>query len=1093
MPPHSDPELKAIARASLRADDSRSVVERCDGLLIGHAEEHGGDVAGDPGERWVLFERPGAAVAFAEGLHRDMETLRVRDGIDAGYRIGVHVGEIRRSAVSESTEIGAGAGQERRGDSAASPAGEAAEVAERLALLATTGQTLVSGPVATLARAADTDHGGRVWMSHGPYRLGSAKPGLEVVEVGERGLAPLTPPRSGGSEGSPGLGPFIPGRSVGKYDIVEVIGRGGMGVIYRARDTELGRDVALKTLPWSLESRPARLRRFEREVRTLGSLNHPNIVTLHSLELAEGTRFLVMELVEGGSLDENLPEGGMTFPQLRKILSPLCEALTAAHRKGIIHRDLKPSNVMLTTDGRVKVLDFGLAKPLGRTADDSADATTQEGDLLGTMPYMAPERLRGDLGGPESDVFSLGVLVYELATGRRPFPSRGYTVIQEILGGRFDDLSGRRPDLPAWFVDLVHDCLAPEPDSRPADAEEVLARLRDERRTAVATLPSADPPEDPPRKRSRWALAAAAAVALALSGAAFWSARERGAPPETIAETPTAEPAALSTARPKARIAVLPFESRGAEEPDVFAAGLTTEITSRLAAVPDLGVISSRSTARFAGGTESIREIGEILGVDWVVVGEVRWDPVKEENPHVRVTPQLVDVDTESQAWSESLDLRLDDFLGLQAMIAERVMAALNREGVGMSVVESSPPDIDPTAYRHFLRGLYLEAQPDYSPAHRFAVADAYAAAVAADPAFARAWAHLSQACSMLIHLRHDASPDRRKQGVDALLQAAALGGDDPSTHLARATYEYWVERRYGRALDAVEAALVAAPSNAEALAMGAYILRRSGRWDATIERLGRAIALSPGDPSLALQRGATALWMRDLDLAESDLDRAIQLAPHLAASYWYRAWIEWSRGDLAAASRILASMPGPGGDPRVHWYRWRQDMYAGDWDAATARLDDMPEGWVRTIDVVRPVAALRAEVLRASGAPESDVRAAWEAALGPLETALEEAPGDPRLTSSHAVALAGLGRADEARALARRAEELQGDDAYEGPSYTEHRAWVEALLGDHDEAARLLGELVARPSGLSAELIALDPRWVGPLGERIVPTPPGP
>ena len=274
------------------------------------------------------------------------------------------------------------------------------------------------------------------------------------------------------------------GMRLGKYEIVAPIGAGGMGEVYRARDSRLGRDVALKVLPAGTAADAERLARFEHEARTVAGLNHPNIVTLYSVEDEEGVRFLTMELVEGEGLDRQVAPGGLPFARVVELGIAVADALAAAHEKGVVHRDLKPANVMLTSDGRVKVLDFGLAKLADSNANHAAQAATvaalsATGQIVGTVPYMAPEQLRGDAVDSRTDLFALGILLYELATGRRPFEGATFGLISSaILRDRPASLSSMRADAPADLQRIVARCLEKEPGARFQTAREVSNELR---------------------------------------------------------------------------------------------------------------------------------------------------------------------------------------------------------------------------------------------------------------------------------------------------------------------------------------------------------------------------------------------------------------------------------------------------------------------------------------------------------------------------------------------------------------------------------------------------------------------------------------
>ncbi len=280
--------------------------------------------------------------------------------------------------------------------------------------------------------------------------------------------------------------PLAPGTRLGNYQVLAPLGAGGMGEVYRARDSRLGREIAIKVLPSDVDRDAGRLARLEREARVVASLNHPNIVTLYSIEDADGVRFLTMELVEGETLDRHRIRGGMPAERVAELGLALAEALVAAHARGVIHRDLKPGNVMLARDGRLKVLDFGLARPaMTRQALDLTRATTVEGpltvagELVGTLPYMAPEQLRGEPLDARTDLFALGIVLFELLTGRRPFEgSTPATLSSAILRDPPPPISSLRPDAPAHLVTLITRCLEKEPSRRFASAAEVASALR---------------------------------------------------------------------------------------------------------------------------------------------------------------------------------------------------------------------------------------------------------------------------------------------------------------------------------------------------------------------------------------------------------------------------------------------------------------------------------------------------------------------------------------------------------------------------------------------------------------------------------------
>jgi TolB-like protein/Tfp pilus assembly protein PilF len=407
------------------------------------------------------------------------------------------------------------------------------------------------------------------------------------------------------------------GRTIAHYKITDAIGAGGMGEVYRATDTKLSRDVALKVLPVDMARDPERLARFQREARAVAALNHPNIVTIFSVEEFEGLHFITMELVEGRSLDRLIPSGGLSADKIVEIAQALCGALAAAHEKGIIHRDLKPANVMVTADGRVKVLDFGLAKET--RAANSADATmtsasnTKAGVVMGTPAYMSPEQIAGRAVDYRTDIFSLGVVLYEMSTGRRPFEAQSSAELaSSILRDTPPLVTDARSDLPADLARIIQHCLVKNAPERFASAQEIRSGLR-----GVATTPA--PVRAPALTSSRAATQPDSGSARADEG--FW-------------------------------LAVLPFKYTGGNA-DIasLADGLSEEIVTGLSRFSYLRVIARGSTSRYAGESVDVRAVGRELGARYLMEGSLR-----QAGSTVRAAVQLVDAATGANLWAETFD-----------------------------------------------------------------------------------------------------------------------------------------------------------------------------------------------------------------------------------------------------------------------------------------------------------------------------------------------------------------------------------------------------------------------------------------------------
>ncbi len=497
--------------------------------------------------------------------------------------------------------------------------------------------------------------------------------------------------------------PFTPGARLGNYEIVAPLGAGGMGEVYRAKDLRLGREVALKVLPADVASHPDRLARFEREARTVAGLTHPNIVVLHSVEDDRDVRFLTMELVEGQSLDQHVAPGGLPLARVLDIGIALADALTTAHEKGVVHRDLKPANVMLTREGRVKVLDFGLAKLAAELPGSDLEVTqaatlaaplTSAGLVVGTAPYMAPEQVRGEPVDARTDLFALGILLYELATGNRPFTgATSADVTSAILRDAPPPLMRARADVPGDLERVVGRCLEKNPRERFQTALDVGNELR----------------------RVRQAV-------------------ERGAPPVSRDAPPT-----------PVSIAVLPFsDMSAARDQEYLCEGMAEEIMNALTQIEGIRVASRTSAFREGRSGDALAAIAHALSVGHVLEGSVR-----TAGARLRVTAQLTDVASGYQLWSERFDRESLDVFAIQDEIAAGVVGAVKaRLGPGAHAVHARPPVHDLEAYRSYLKGRHLRAVEDAAGA-----LSAFQDAVRLDPAHAPSWTGLAEITVFSAHM----------------------------------------------------------------------------------------------------------------------------------------------------------------------------------------------------------------------------------------------------------------------------------------------------------------------------------------------------
>jgi serine/threonine protein kinase/Flp pilus assembly protein TadD len=618
-----------------------------------------------------------------------------------------------------------------------------------------------------------------------------------------------------------------------------------MGEVYRARDPRLGRDIAIKVLPERLASSPERLARFEREAKAVASLNHPNIVTLYSIEEAAGTRFLTMELVEGRNLTSLVTPGGLPLGQMLDLSIPLADALVAAHEKGVVHRDLKPANVMVTREGRVKVLDFGLAKltqpepdlALSQAATMGAPLS-EVGQVVGTAPYMAPEQIRGEAVDVRTDLFSFGVLIYELATGRRPFTGQTFAdVSSTILRDDPPALTSIRSDLPGDLERIVCRCLAKQPHERFQTALDLANELRGLKRVL-----------------------------------------ERGVAPAQKASGKVAS------------IAVLPFMNRSASADDeYFSDGLADELLNLLAKIKGLRVTARTSSFSYKGKNTTIAQVGKELDVATVLEGSVR-----KSGNRVRISVQLVQVSTSSHLWSESYDRTLEDIFAVQDDIAQCVVKELRATLLGEEADSRASGEVrsevaraakgratNPEAHRLYLQGRHLferSARADVAKAIEY-----LKQALALEPEFAHAWATLGGAYAREADLGWVPVTEGYGRAREAVERARTLEPNLAEGHVGMAWIQMLHERDWGGAEASLRSALDQAPGDTQALRRMGMLIMNQGRVGESIEMYRRAIEQDPLSPATYHSLGIALNVLGRHAEAEAASRKALELAPQRA------------------------------------------------------------------------------------------------------------------------------------------------------------------------------------------------------------------
>jgi len=856
------------------------------------------------------------------------------------------------------------------------------------------------------------------------------------------------------------------GRTLGHYRIVEKIGEGGMGEVYRAHDERLDRAVAIKVLPEAVAGDSDRLRRFESEAKAVAHLDHPNILSIHDFGTEDGVAYAVMELLEGESLRELISKGSITTGKAVDYAKAIADGLAAAHEKGIIHRDLKPENVFLTKDSRVKILDFGLAKLKLPDADLTTETPTETldtspGGLIGTVPYMAPEQVQGEPADQRSDIFALGVVLYEMLTGHRPFG--GSTTVETaaaILKEDPEPISVAAPAVSPALGSVVLKCLEKRPKDRFSSAHDLSLTLG-----AIDTAAS----QDRSVISKRWPHILAVVIAAAI--AIFFV-----FPPEGLFERLAEQPAEAAPPR----IVVLPFENLGSPDDEYFADGISEEITSRLAAVSGVQVISRSSAMYYKDRHVSVSQIGEELNVGFVLEGTIRWDRTGEGHGRVRITPELIRVADDSNLWSERYDRVLEDIFAVQSDIAEQVIAELQATlfEPEQRAIEARPTD-NMEAYQAYLLGVQYR-WASHNDRYQRLVVDMMERAVRLDPEFALAHAMLSEAHSRLYHMRYDFTSERLEMARASAERAMALHPGLPEGHRALGSYYYYGFRDYNRALEQFSIAVKNLRNDADLLSGIFAAYRRQGRWDEALEALGKLQRVDPQGYIAAVEASITYSVMREFEKAEQETQRAISIAPDRAEAYWEGgAWnyLLWD-GSTERARSLLVSAPSLD-SAEIEYTSLLLDLYDRKPELLLVRLEDI------SVDVFdlqlwyAPRDLLECMCLSEMGERQRAL-AACSSAIEFMEGEIQTRPHDYRIYSALGQAFALFGRSEEAVRAGQRAVELMGTskDALDGPFQEIELAKIYTRVGQSDKALDLIEKLLSIPCDFSVGLLRLDPVW---------------
>ncbi len=859
----------------------------------------------------------------------------------------------------------------------------------------------------------------------------------------------------------------------GRYSIIEELGKGGMGKVYKVLDKELGEKIALKLLKPEITADEKTIKRFRNELKTARQISHKNVCRMYHLSKEEATHYITMEYVRGEDLKSMIRMmGQLSEGQAIFIAKQICEGLMEAHKLGIVHRDLKPQNIMIDKAGNTKIMDFGIARSV------KGKGITDAGMIIGTPEYMSPEQVESKGVDQRSDIYSLGIILYEMVTGRVPFEGdTPFSVAFKHKTETPDDPRKINAQISEDLSLVILKCLEKDKEKRFQSARELLAEL-DQIEKGIPTTERVIPKTKPTTSeeltvtfKKRWLGYAALAAIVIIAGITLIYFLNRGsAPPDEVEKE-------------KKMLVVLPFENLGPPEDEYFADGITEEIMSRLSSVKDLGVIGRTSAMHYKNTEKPIHQIGEELGVDYILEGTVRWQRAAEGESRVRVTPQLIRVTDSTQLWSEPQDAVLADIFRVQSDIAQKVVKSLD---VTLGAFEQRALDAKPTenmeAYDYYMRGQdYYDRSLGQDKGYQLAL-EMYEKAIELDPYFALAYTKIA-----VVHgYTYWRYLDRTKERLDKMKKAAEKAMElDPElseSHFALGLYHYFGKLDYDKALEQFAAAQKLQPSNIGVLSWIAAVQRRQGKFEQAVENIKKASELDPTG-NYEAQLANTYYTMRRYEEAEHLYNKSIEKQ---LDNPWYYGWLSilylrW-QGDTVKAREVLDTA-----SKRVASFDYTYliqasflvEMIDKNYQKAFEQLSLTSKEAIEEQFFFIPKDLLYAQVYGCLNDRQSE-RKHYELALQLLQEKVKENPEDSRLHSALGIAYAGLDRKEEAIKAGKKGVELLpvSKEAWAGSYRVMDLAQIYAMVGEPDTAINQIKYLLTIPGELTISLLRIDPKW---------------